>query len=78
MDLFCQKGKFQRIDNAFMHFYPFFILHKESKGISGIKVVGSADNSVPSRLWSADSFGQGPISSLMLAKLVVPLTTNTH
>jgi len=51
LDLFPQKGKFQRIGNAFRHFYPFFYLFaKESKGISGIKLVGSADNACPEAL----------------------------
>ena len=74
-----KKDNFKRIGGAFMRCLSFFYLFvKEFKGISGTRGRSSAGKSVPSRLWPAGSFGKGPIRSLMLAKLVVPLTTNTH
>ncbi len=57
-----KKGKFQRIGNAFMRCLSFFfILHKEPMGISGRMVACARGQSRALTVWSAGSFGKGPI-----------------
>ena len=74
-----KKDNFKRIGGAFMRCLSFFYLF--CKGVYGnIRGKGAVLRGQirALRLWPAGSFGKGPIRSLMLAKLVVPLTTNTH
>jgi len=63
LDLFPQKGKFQRIGNAFMHSYPFLFIYKGVYGNIRDKVIQARGQIRALRLWSAGSFGQGPIRS---------------
>ncbi len=79
----CKKDSFnklnsKRIGNALMHFYPFFILHRELMGISAKCRKPPCTIPCPEALVRRLLCQRSDILSYVNGKLVIDLIANTH